>query len=397
MVAMPHNVTAAPTMPLPSVRLDANSRSWLATKRGLAWIHQTTERGAKVALYEIRDGGLIEQPPSDFASLGLRERQDLQTYLFDNIAVLGDDLKVVAQEYGSWEDARRRLDLLAIDREGHLVVIELKRTNDGGHAELQALRYASMIAAMTFDDIVDAYSATLTTPAGRGLSTAGTDPRADLTAFLDSDDETPALSENVRIVIVAADFGRELTTAVLWLNSFERMDIRCVRLRPYSIDGRTLLDVEQVIPLKEAAEYQVRMRRKEATARTDSGEGRDWTPFIISVGGQRTEPLRKRWAVLRLVQAVHAAGVSAESILPVIAGPRFLAVDGALEGDALRAAFLATYPRSTFGRWFLDEPLHDGEKTWVLSNQWGGDNALRTLEALSDLAPASAGISYEPA
>lgn len=137
---MPHNVTAAPTMPLPSVRLDANSRSWLATKRGLAWIHQTTERGARVALYEIRDGGLIEQPPSDIASLGLRERQDLQTYLFDNIAVLGDDLKVVAQEYGSWEDARRRFDLLAIVREGHLVVIELKRTNDGGHAELQALR-----------------------------------------------------------------------------------------------------------------------------------------------------------------------------------------------------------------------------------------------------------------
>lgn len=350
-----------------------------------------------MALYEVRDGGLVEQLPSDFASLGLRERQDLQAYLFHNVAVLGDDLKVVAQEYGSWEDARRRLDLLAIDREGHLVVIELKRTNEGGHAELQALRYASMIAAMTFDDVVDAYAATLATPAGRGLSAAGADPREDLTAFLDSDKETPALSEDVRLVIVAADFGRELTTAVLWLNSFERMDIRCIRLRPYSLEGRTLLDVEQVIPLKEAAEYQVRMRRKEATVRTASSEGRDWTPFIISVQGQRTQPLRKRWAVLRLVQAVHAAGVSAEAILPVIVGPRFLAVEGTLEAEQLRATFVATYPKATLGRWFLNEPLHDGEKTWVLSKQWGGDNALRTLEALANLAPASAGISYEPA
>jgi hypothetical protein len=350
-----------------------------------------------MALYEVREGSLVEQLPSDFASLGLRERQDLQAYLFDNIAVLGDDLKVVAQEYGSWEDARRRLDLLAVDREGHLVVIELKRTNDGGHAELQALRYASMIAAMTFDDVVDAYSNTLTTPAGRGLASPGTDPREDLTAFLDSDEETPALSEDVRIVIVAANFGRELTTAVLWLNSFERMDIRCVRLRPYSLDGHTLLDVEQVIPLKEAAEYQVRMRRKEAAVRTETSEGRDWTPFVISIRGERTEPLRKRWAVLRLVQAVHAAGVPAVSISPAIVGPRFLPLAGTLEGDALRTAFVTAYPKATLGRWFLNDPLHDGERTWVLSNQWGGDNALRTLEALSGLAPPHADISYEPA
>ena len=357
----------------------------------------TQTKDQYVALYEIRDGGLVEQLPSDFASLGLRERQDLQAYLFDNIAVLGEDLKVVAQEYGQWEDARRRLDILAVDREGHLVVIELKRTNDGGHAELQALRYASMIAAMTFDDLVDAYRATLATTAGRSLASAGTDPREDLAAFLDSEDEAPALSEDVRIIIVAADFGRELTTAVLWLNGFERMDIRCVRLRPFSLDGRTLLDVEQVIPLKEAAEYQVRMRRKEAAVRTESSEGRDWTPFVISVGSERTEPLRKRWAVLRLVQAVHAAGVPAASILPAIAGPRFLPVDGRLEGDTLRAAFVAAYPKATLGRWFLNDPLHDGEQTWVLSNQWGGDNALRTLEALSKLAPADAGISFEPA
>jgi endonuclease NucS-like protein len=353
-----------------------------------------------MAMYEIRDGGLLELPPSDFAALGLRERQDLQAYIFRNIKVLGEDLKVVAQEYGSWEDARRRLDLLALDREGHLVVIELKRTSDGGHAELQALRYAAMISAMTFEDVVDAYSATLSTPLGQELIEAGVEAREDLISYLDiADGEPPTLSDVVRIIIVAADFGKELTTAVLWLNGFDRMDIRCIRLRPYDIDGRTLLDVEQVIPLKEAAEYQVRMRRKVAAVRDERAEGRDWTPYIITTGPESTEPLRKRWAVLRLVQAVHAAGVPALAIRPAITGPRFLAVDGELTGDELKAAFVAAHPKAAdrLGRWFFTDPIIDNGRTWVLSNQWGGENATRTLDALVSLAPPSSGISYAPA
>jgi hypothetical protein len=39
----------------------------------------------------------------------------------------------------------------AADKQAWLVVIELKRTLDGGHMELQAIRYASMVSAMTFE------------------------------------------------------------------------------------------------------------------------------------------------------------------------------------------------------------------------------------------------------
>jgi RecB family endonuclease NucS len=44
---------------------------------------------------------------------------------------------VIAEEYGLSEDSRRRIDLLALDRSGTLVVIELKRTDDGGDMELR--------------------------------------------------------------------------------------------------------------------------------------------------------------------------------------------------------------------------------------------------------------------
>lgn len=49
--------------------------------------------------------------------------------------------RVIAEELRQWEEARRGIDLLALGLPGRLVVIELKRTEDGGHMDLQSLRY----------------------------------------------------------------------------------------------------------------------------------------------------------------------------------------------------------------------------------------------------------------
>ena len=42
----------------------------------------------------------------------------------------------------------------------------------------------------------------------------------------------------------------------MWLNDFG-LDIRCVRMHPYRNGNETLLDVHTVIPIPEAADYQV--------------------------------------------------------------------------------------------------------------------------------------------
>jgi RecB family endonuclease NucS len=96
-------------------------------------------------LYEVDNDRLLELPVEKFAALKMYEREDLQRLLRSDISPLGDDLLVVAEEFGQWDDARRRIDLLAVDTAGRLVVIELKRTETGGHMDLQAIRYASMV------------------------------------------------------------------------------------------------------------------------------------------------------------------------------------------------------------------------------------------------------------
>ena len=44
---------------------------------------------------------------------------------------------VIEEEFGDWEDSLRRIDLLCLNRKAQLVVLELKRTEDGGHMELK--------------------------------------------------------------------------------------------------------------------------------------------------------------------------------------------------------------------------------------------------------------------
>ncbi len=68
---------------------------------------------------------------------------------------------MLSEEFGNFEDSRRRIDLLAMDRFANLVVIELKRDVDGGHMEFQALRYSAMVSTMTFQEAVDTYSRSL--------------------------------------------------------------------------------------------------------------------------------------------------------------------------------------------------------------------------------------------
>ena len=221
-------------------------------------------------LYEMTSDAFRPLLQASFADLKVLERKDLQRLLRVQIDVLGDDLYVLTEEFGDWDDSRRRIDLLAIDPQANLVVIELKRTNDGGHMELQAIRYASMVSAMTFEKAEQIHREFLTR-IGEPQEEACTRMLTFL-GWEEPDEE--AFAPDVRILLVSEDFGKELTTAVLWLRERE-IDIRCVRLCPYLDGEKRLIDVQQIIPLPEANEYQVQLREKEQVGRKKRAERYD--------------------------------------------------------------------------------------------------------------------------
>lgn len=99
-------------------------------------------------IYELAADALLEVQATTFAAEGIREREDLQRLLRDDVGIIAPDTLAIAEEFSRWADSSRRIDLLGVDRDGNLVVIELKRTWDGGHMDLQAIRYAAMVAPM---------------------------------------------------------------------------------------------------------------------------------------------------------------------------------------------------------------------------------------------------------
>jgi hypothetical protein len=219
-------------------------------------------------IYEARPDGLVPVAATTFEAEGLRERGDIQRLLRERIASLEDGLMVLTEEFGAWSDSSRRIDLLCLDTSANLVVVELKRTEDGGHMELQALRYAAMVSAMTFEQAVD------TLARHRDRASPDTDAaRADILAFLGwAAPKEDSFGNDTRIILAAADFGKELTTTVLWLRERE-IDIRCIRLRPYRLtNGPLLLDIQQIIPLPETAEFVTRIQEKKSAERKERGE-----------------------------------------------------------------------------------------------------------------------------
>ena len=217
-------------------------------------------------IYELTQTAIRKLGETTFSAAGIKERADLQRLLRSHIDVISPDTLVVAEEFGQWDESRRRIDLLGLDRAANIVVIELKRTEDGGHMELQAIRYAAMVSTLTFEKVVDVYADYLRR-IGQEI-----DARTSILEFLGWEGADEDLfAQDVRIVLASAEFSKELTTAVIWLNE-HGLDIRCVRMQPYDDSGRLLVDVQQVIPLPEAAAYQVQVREKEQRGRQERAE-----------------------------------------------------------------------------------------------------------------------------
>ena len=66
----------------------------------------------------------------DFSSIGVWERQDIEEWVEKNPEILGEKLLIIQKEFDGFDDTNERLDLLALDLEGNLVIIELRNDSN---------------------------------------------------------------------------------------------------------------------------------------------------------------------------------------------------------------------------------------------------------------------------
>lgn len=192
-----------------------------------------------------------------FSQLGFKERKHLQEWLAHQPSAFGEELLIIQKEFSGFEDTNERLDLLALDTDGNLVIIENKLDDSGKDVTWQVLKYASYCSTLSKAQIISIYQDFL------NKEESSKNAEENLKEFFKRDIEEISLNKRLsqRIFIVSANFKKEITSNVLWLLDY-KIRIKCFTATPYSLGDQLFLSIEQIIPIKDESNFIIRMTDK---------------------------------------------------------------------------------------------------------------------------------------
>jgi len=162
----------------------------------------------------------------------------LETWIAQDPSLLGMNILVIGRQVVT--DFGKKIDLLAIDEEGDLVVIELKRDKTPRDVVAQVLDYASWVNGLAAEDIIAKASDYLKKPLAH--------------AFKDRFDAPlpESLNKSHRLLIVASELDDSSERIVQYLSSVCSLDINvvfftCFQHNGVELVGRSwLMDPEEV-------------------------------------------------------------------------------------------------------------------------------------------------------
>jgi hypothetical protein len=201
---------------------------------------------------------------------GYLERQGLQQLICRSpelfFGELREDLLLLGQEVCPAEMVDDRIDVLALDRQGAVVVIELKRGANPFQL-LQGISYAAMISDWSIDDLVEVHRVT--------HSLSAEESKERIEEFLSVD--IAQVNGNQRVILIAEGFDLEVLAAARWLARGD-VDIRCHRLILSADESDDILSCSCVFPLAQLEDH-VRQRSRRSHAAPDS----DWQTTLGDV------------------------------------------------------------------------------------------------------------------
>ena len=183
---------------------------------------------------------------------------------------LGEELLVIQKEFDGFADTRERLDLLALDKDGQLVVIENKLDDSGRDVVWQAIKYAAYCSNLKKAEIIDIFQQYLDRFCGGGSASSL------ICEFLDEvelDSVVLNPGNQQRVMFIAANFRKEVTSTVMWLLG-HGIRAQCFRVVPYTFSEELFVDLQQIIPTPEAADFMIGMASKETEEKSAQGAQR---------------------------------------------------------------------------------------------------------------------------
>lgn len=206
-----------------------------------------------------RENNSIEKvSETTFTQLGFKERYNLQEWIANKPEALGEDLLIIQKEFSGFDETNERLDLLALDKQGNIVVIENKLDDSGRDVVWQCLKYASYSSSLKKSQILKIFQEYLNS------TNPGMKAEEAISEFLDGAEiEEINLNQGItqRLMFVSGSYRKEVTSTVMWLLNYG-IRIQCFQVTPYCYGDQPFLNIEQIIPLKQAEEYSISMAEK---------------------------------------------------------------------------------------------------------------------------------------
>ena len=114
-------------------------------------------KGTEIFMFEIdtTNNSIAALRKPSFSELNLKEREHLQEWIAKNPNSLGEELLIIQKEFDGFLETKERLDLLALDKNGALVVIENKLDDSGKDVVWQALKYVSYCSSLKTSEIIN--------------------------------------------------------------------------------------------------------------------------------------------------------------------------------------------------------------------------------------------------
>lgn len=224
-----------------------------------------------------RERNLLEEiTETTFYESNLKERQHIEEWLRKNPEIMGEELLIIGHEYEDFEN-NERIDLLAIDKEGNLVVIEVKRDNSGISVDFQALKYVSYMSRRTLKEIIEIYSKY------NDDNSLQLDPIQEIMEFLNVDDESllnDMINNTQRIIIIGKEFDKRVLSVCAWLYE-NGINVKCISIKPYKYNEEIFIDTNQIIPPEKIEEYYI--NKKSRTSNQEIKSDNKVIKFLSSI------------------------------------------------------------------------------------------------------------------
>lgn len=181
-----------------------------------------------LGLWRIEDGDTFHR----VSSTKLDSEERLEQFLLQDPNVLGQPLLVIDRQITT--PSGKRLDILAIDEDGDLHVVELKRDRSPRDVTAQIIDYASWVRHLNYQDVKELYEAS---DEHDDTFEAGFD-----SAFYPTQDDAPAGPDEVNsqhtLTIVSSELDSSTERIIEYLSEEFEVPINAIRFNYYKEDGR---------------------------------------------------------------------------------------------------------------------------------------------------------------